>query len=405
MIQQQQYEQHTPETVLVMQAGGSLGAYECGVYKTLAKHNIWFDIIAGASIGSVNATIITASLRSRGIENLDSSSTRHEASIESAEKLEKFWLHSADNLTPGFLPFKLRSFLSAFNTFTFGHPNALIPIWFHAGGPLLHNGFTSPYLYDTTRFRNVLEKSVHFESLRKKEKDGDDKINNNRNNATRLLPRLILMCTDIQKAERVVFDTDNMDITAEHVSACIAYPFYGLNWIKINGRYLWDGSLLGNTPLKAVIKSSPFKEKKVIVSDTFPRRQENKLPNNFAETWHRARDILFVDKSSNELEESKRKKEIFSIVQELYDIISNVKIEDEKLKNKVKEVKKNYNNIIKMRGDIIDELISIKRNEDEKSDHFILEDWDFSLATIKELMSQGEQDAERTLQESKKRRS
>ena len=35
------------ETVLVMQGGGSLGAYECGVYKTLAKHNIKFDIVSG----------------------------------------------------------------------------------------------------------------------------------------------------------------------------------------------------------------------------------------------------------------------------------------------------------------------------------------------------------------------
>ena len=45
------------ETVLVMQGGGSLGAYECGVYKTLSKHGIKFDIVAGTSIGAVNAAI------------------------------------------------------------------------------------------------------------------------------------------------------------------------------------------------------------------------------------------------------------------------------------------------------------------------------------------------------------
>jgi NTE family protein len=212
------------------------------------------------------------------------------------------------------------------------------------------------------------------------------------------------MCTDIEKAKRVIFDTDNMDITAEHVAACIAYPFYGLNWIKINDRYLWDGSLLGNTPLKAVIKASPFKEKRVIVSDTFPRHQEKKLPNNFVETLHRARDILFVDKSSNEFEESNRKKEIFSLVQDMHDIIvSNAKIEDEKLKKKIKEIEKDYNNIINRRGDIINELITIKRNEDERSEHFLLEDWDFSLATIKELIGQGEEDAERALKESREK--
>ena len=46
--------------VLVMQGGGSLGAYECGVCKVLAKHNIEFDIIAGTSIGAINAAIIAA---------------------------------------------------------------------------------------------------------------------------------------------------------------------------------------------------------------------------------------------------------------------------------------------------------------------------------------------------------
>ncbi len=46
------------ETVLVLQGGGSLGAYECGVYKTLYKHGIEFDILAGSFIGAINAAII-----------------------------------------------------------------------------------------------------------------------------------------------------------------------------------------------------------------------------------------------------------------------------------------------------------------------------------------------------------
>jgi NTE family protein len=46
------------ETVLVLQGGRSLGAYECGVYKSLYKHGIKFDILAGSSIGAINASII-----------------------------------------------------------------------------------------------------------------------------------------------------------------------------------------------------------------------------------------------------------------------------------------------------------------------------------------------------------
>jgi NTE family protein len=46
------------ENVLILQGGGSLGAFGCGVYKSLAENNVNIDIIAGTSIGGVNAAII-----------------------------------------------------------------------------------------------------------------------------------------------------------------------------------------------------------------------------------------------------------------------------------------------------------------------------------------------------------
>ncbi|MGH9986211.1 MAG: patatin-like phospholipase family protein, partial [Nitrososphaeraceae archaeon] len=49
------------ENVLVMQGGGSLGAFACGVYKGLLKKKIRVDIAAGTSIGAVNAAIIAGS--------------------------------------------------------------------------------------------------------------------------------------------------------------------------------------------------------------------------------------------------------------------------------------------------------------------------------------------------------
>ena len=38
------------ENVLILQGGGSLGAFGCGVYKALVKNNINLDLIAGTSI-------------------------------------------------------------------------------------------------------------------------------------------------------------------------------------------------------------------------------------------------------------------------------------------------------------------------------------------------------------------
>src|SRR5215203_4373706 len=80
-------ESRQTENVLVLQGGGSLGAYECGVYKTLAKHNIKFDIVSGTSIGAVNGAIIV------GSKNDDP-----------AKDLEDFWLDVSEKITPSFLP-------------------------------------------------------------------------------------------------------------------------------------------------------------------------------------------------------------------------------------------------------------------------------------------------------------
>ena len=49
------------ENVLVMQGGGSLGFFACGVFKALVKQKIRIDIVAGTFIGAVNAAIIAGS--------------------------------------------------------------------------------------------------------------------------------------------------------------------------------------------------------------------------------------------------------------------------------------------------------------------------------------------------------
>lgn len=54
-------ESRDVENVLVLQGGGSLGAFACGVFKALVKKNVRIDIVAGTSIGAVNAAIIVGS--------------------------------------------------------------------------------------------------------------------------------------------------------------------------------------------------------------------------------------------------------------------------------------------------------------------------------------------------------
>src|SRR2546426_7078572 len=56
---------HGMENVLVLQGGGSLGAFSCGVFKAFSERNIKVDIIAGTSIGGGNAAIIARSKNER----------------------------------------------------------------------------------------------------------------------------------------------------------------------------------------------------------------------------------------------------------------------------------------------------------------------------------------------------
>lgn len=46
------------QTILVLQGGGALGAYQAGAYAHLSKHGWEPEWVAGISIGAINAAII-----------------------------------------------------------------------------------------------------------------------------------------------------------------------------------------------------------------------------------------------------------------------------------------------------------------------------------------------------------
>lgn len=343
------------ETVLVLQGGGSLGAYECGVYKTLQKHKIKFDVVAGTSIGGVNAAIITAS-----------------KDDNPAKSLEKFWLTLAERITPSFLPEETRAFLSSMQSSIYGNPKAFSPIWFM---PTFLNFFNLPYLYDITPLKNTLKEYTNFAKLK-------DPKNS----------RLIVTSTDIQNGKSCIFDSKRDNIDAEHVIASAGYPFYGISWTKIDDRYLWDGTLLSNTPLTEVIDASPRQDKKVYIVNLFPHIQDE-IPKNMIESLHRARDIMHTDKTDHTVRMSRVISRQLALIKEMHDIIESSNL-DKKSEEKFALLKLEYHRLACERGAIIKQIIRITRKEDF---HFLFEDADFSIATIKQLIKNGEKDAENAL--------
>lgn len=340
------------ETVLVMQGGGSLGAYECGVYKALERRGIKFDVVAGTSIGAVNAGIIAGSKSGRP-----------------AKDLEDFWLHIAEAVTPPMLSDGLRSMAASTYSAVYGNARIFLPLWYSA--PALN----TPYLYDLSPLKATLANYIDFGRL----SPGHS-------------PRLIVTSTDIQSGEPAIFDSFHAAMTADHLAACAGFPFYGVAWTKVSGRYLWDGSLLSNTPLREVITASPKNDKRVYIVSLFPKDQEE-LPKNMQDSWHRARDIMYSDKTDHNIKMSRAISRYLTLLREMHDLLSNVKLDD-KMKDRFLHMEREYHRLADDRGAIIEKVVKIERKEEV---HFIFEDADFSISTIRKLIKQGEEDAERVL--------
>ncbi|MGI0025145.1 MAG: patatin-like phospholipase family protein, partial [Nitrososphaera sp.] len=230
------------ENVLILQGGGSLGAFGCGVFKALAKNNIKIDIIAGTSIGGVNASIIAGS------------KDRHPE-----ETLEQFWLELAETSINLDSPFGAsligenlsgmtgnQSMLSFYHSAAYGNSKLFVPRWnpeYMSKDPLYFKPAKWTYLYDHSRLAKTLEKYVDYDKLRP---GGNPNA------------RLIVSAVNVLTAEPLTFDSSRQQITPKHILATSGYPLYYLPWVEIEeGLYAWDGSLLSNTPLREVIDAAP----------------------------------------------------------------------------------------------------------------------------------------------------
>lgn len=382
---------HSPtlesETVLVLQGGGSLGAYECGVYKGFNKNGIIFDVLAGSSIGAINTSII-ASAQNAGFD-------------EPSSILEDFWLSLSENMSfPNqFLqspfPFvssdEMMAIWSSFYSMLYGNPKAFLPRWFNPDSKDYFMPYKWTYLYDKTPLKKTLKQYIDIDKLKK-----IDRHRNNNNNKDNKAPsRLIITSTDIQKGEPVIFDSAYSDIDIDKIVACAGYPFYGLRWTEKDGKYLWDGSLLTNTPMLEVLRRSPQINKKFYIVDVFPRQQKE-LPTNMIEVWHRARDIVFMDKTDKNIEMLKVTEKYLSLIKTIYDILHDdaAKV-DQTTKNKLKEIELEYHSLNQKHGASITDLVRIGRREG--SLHYLFEDADFSTYRIKKLIAEGEKDVDHIL--------
>ena len=395
----------TIENVLILQGGGSLGAFGCGVFKALANSNIKIDIIAGTSIGGLNASIIAGS---KGEDPPE-------------KTLEQYWLElaedSAANLNSPFLEWlarypiltpppplpsptpttghsamthisQVKSVLSFYRSAIYGNSKIFVPRWrpeFAFSDPQYFTPDKWTYMYDHSPLVKTAEKYIDYNKLQP----------NGKSNS-----RLIITAVNVMTAEPLIFDSAKQQITSKHILAATGYPSYYFPWAEVEeGVYAWDGSLLSNTPLREVIDASPVKDKRVFLVENYPKRCDA-LPDNLLEVQHRARDIMFSDKTIHNVQMSKTITYYLRLINDLYkmleDHFSSEKKEDIE---KFEKIRARYKKVSEEHGAEIKRVHYITRSEPFPS---LYENADFSTETIKASIRDGELKTNQILKDIKK---
>jgi NTE family protein len=372
------------ENVLIMQGGGSLGSFACGVFKTLVKQNVRIDIVAGTSIGAVNAAIIVGSKSDHPEKDLE------DFWIEIGESnlniIPDIFMYDWDAYTKNYSLTRLSS--ASINAAMFGVPKMFVPRWQWwwnntetINSKQIENYFNPKnwtYIYDHSILAKTLDKYIDYKKL-------------NLAATQEELPtvsRLIITAVDVMTGKPLVFDNTKMEIKAKHILASSGYPIYGFPWVEVEKNvYGWDGSLLSNTPIREVVYVSPRNDKNIFIVENYPQKID-RLPANMGEVVNRYKDILFSDKDMYNIHISKLITRHIHLIEKLYDsfekLVDKSQISAEELKN----IKDEYHNLIENYGAEIKSVTRIIRSELESPT--MLKNADFSTKTIKELIEQGE---------------
>lgn len=369
------------ENVLVLQGGGSLGAFACGVYKILHKKNIKFDIVGGTSIGGINGAIIAGSKNDNPVKDL-----------------EDFWMELAESnytVIPDIITLDyddkskgigLKTLPSAsLNAAIYGVPKMFVPRWLQTNSITTESLFGEQqlpwnwtYLYDISPLGKTLEKYIDFKKL-------SPEIISSSSATTAV--RLIVTAVNVLTAEPLIFDSFKIQIQLKHLLASIGYPNYGFSWIEVeDGVYGWDGALLSNTPMREVLLQSPSYDKNIFIVENYSRKI-NHLPSDMTEVQSRIKDILYCDKSESLSQISKLITRQLGLIENMYSELNFSKIDSKKLEY----IKKEYQQLVNNYGAKILNLTRISRGTTESP--YPLQNADFSIHTVKTLIKEGESKA------------
>ena len=266
------------ETVaLVLQGGGALGSYQCGVYEAMHAADIRPTWFAGTSIGAINAAILAGNAPEHRVERLRDfwrticePGGSYAPAVAVVVRSALAWLPASNALAAwantlgalGALVQGQRGFFS---------PREQPPYLFSDGSA------KATSFYDTTPLRETLERFVDFDRINE-----DDGV------------RLSVGATNVANGNFRYFDSAVERIGAAHVLASGALP-PAFPAVEVDGEHYWDGGLVSNTPLDYVLAGTPRRDSLVFQVELWS--SHGVLPKTLMEVLERQKEIQFSSRT------------------------------------------------------------------------------------------------------------
>ncbi|RUW38022.1 MULTISPECIES: patatin-like phospholipase family protein [unclassified Mesorhizobium] len=280
------------QTVLVLQGGGALGAYQAGVYQALVEGGIEPDWVIGTSIGAINAALIA------GNEPQDR-----------LPRLREFWdgVSRSSPIDEFFRMMVPSNIFANMGTLTRGIPGFFEPNPSALFGINREVGVENASYYSTDPLKRTLGNLVDFDYLNRRH------------------TRLTVGAVNVNTSELRYFDSSQMPLSAAHIMASGALP-PAFPAVCINGEPYWDGGVYSNTPIEVVLDARPRRDALIFAVNMWqPRGSE---PKSIWQVMGRQKDLQYASRGRSHVARQEQLHRLRHVVREMGKLVPEERRDD-----------------------------------------------------------------------------
>ncbi|MER8854313.1 patatin-like phospholipase family protein [Mesorhizobium australicum] len=256
--------------VLVLSGGNALGPYHAGAYEALVEKGHQPKHVVGTSIGAITGAIIAGNRPEDRLNRLHAFWAKAEQTTVGSQA--GVWVNPSWQ--------RLEKSFAALQTIVSGRPGLFGPELF-AAWPISGPVRRKVSILETCATRETLCELVDFDLLNEAD------------------PRLTILAVDVEKGSDVVFDTMHEAIGPDCLRASAAMPVL-FNPIEIGGRWLVDGGLSANLPVRLALGEPRNSDAFCIALDLLSAKGDR--PDSTGAAAGRAQDIVFSCQSRHAIQ-------------------------------------------------------------------------------------------------------